>query len=321
MNISLIENAVSLEPNITHGTCGETYHVQCEPGHAVYPSSPGTMFCDASGNWTNRPQCQINICDNSTYTITNGQLDIPSDSSPHGTYFAITCDPGYSANNPNGTMDCDENGIFTNKPTCNPNMCLNSSLVVQHGEVHFPTTQSPTETAYNITCNAGFTAANVTELTGTLQCESNGTWGNKPVCFMQWKSPSLSDPLLADITDGNPLTTLTLHKSNCFNFDLWLPFDLEVTSPIEVNITGTGIKCPSSLSVIPSIEITTGTDIQELHSECLPGINPLSDGATMTCSFTCTCSTAACHSLHVLIRRETLLVTSGQILDIVYLIV
>ena len=261
MNVSLIENAVSLEPNITHGTCGETYRVQCEHGHTVFPSSPGTMFCDISGNWTNRPKCLINTCNNSTYAITNGQLDFPTDSSPHGTYFSATCDPGYSTNNQNGTMECDSNGIFTNKPICSPNMCLNSSLLVQNGEVHFPTAMGSTEAAYNVTCNPGFTALNLTEMTGTLQCELDGSWGNKPVCFMLWKSSSLNDLELADITDGNPLTALTMHKSNCFSFDLWLPFDLEVTSTIEVNVTGTGIKCQSSNSILPPIDITTGTDI------------------------------------------------------------
>ncbi len=290
-------------------------------GHTAFPSYSGTMWCDSYGNWTNRPECLINTCDNSTYTITNGRLDFPSDSSPHGTYFAATCDPGYSTDYPNGTMDCDSNGGFTNKPTCNPNMCLNSSLVVQYGDVHFSTTSRITDTAYyNVSCIPGFKASNLTEMTGTLKCGLDGSWEKKPVCFMQWKSSRLTDLSLADVTDGNPLTTLTLHKANCFNIDLWLPFDLEVTSNIEVNITGTGMKCQSSHSVIRSIEVTTGTDIEGLHSECMPGTHIVSNSAFTTCRFTCNCTIVRCQSLHVLFRREAILATSAQIMDIAYLI-
>ncbi len=317
-SVMSIENALSLEPNPGSGVCGAIYKLQCATGHKALPSSSGPMFCDTFGNWTNRPRCEANICDSSTYTIANGLLYFPNISSPHGTYYSAKCDPGYSMNaNSTGPMDCDSNGVFTNKPACIPNVCLNSSLVVKYGDVHFPNILSPTRTEYNVSCYTGFTPSDQNNMTGTLECQSDGTWGNKPVCFMPWKSPSLSDFTLADVTDNNPLTAFTLHKSNCLNFDLWLP-DLNVTSTIKVNISGMGLQCESGHSVLRPIEISTGTDTDGLHKECSLDTGTINDEPVITCMFTCYCTTTTCYSLHVLIRREAILGISGQIQDITY---
>ncbi len=132
-----------------------------------------------------------------------------------------------------------------------------------------------------------------------------------------WRSSSLTDVTLADITDGDPLTGLTLYKSQCINIDLWLP-DLQVTSSIEVNITGTNINCPSQHLVVHPIDVTTGTGKEGLRRECSHVTMSVNSGGVTSCEYLCICSADTCLSLHILVKREAITGISGRLLDVVY---
>ncbi len=53
-----------------------------------------------------------------TYDLANGVVTSPSGPSPEATPFQILCDTGYTESENSGTLECDDMGIWTNKPHC-----------------------------------------------------------------------------------------------------------------------------------------------------------------------------------------------------------
>ncbi len=88
-----------------------------------------------------------------------------------------------------------------------------------------------------------------------------------------WKSLFLSDQDINHINDGNSSTYLTINRTQCSHIELWAD-DLEITSSLEVNITGIDIRCDSTHPVISPVEVTTGSNVYGKHRECqLTAIN------------------------------------------------
>ena len=196
--------------------------MECAPGHTARPSGYDAMECDASGIWLNRPSCLVNICDNSTYTIANGRVDFPTDSSPYGSDFSASCEMGYNVTQPSGIMNCDSEGVFVNKPSCIENTCLKNSFYVQYGQVHFPLNDSITGTNFSISCvNENF-IANVTQ--GAIQCGPKGEWLNRSICQLNASRLVLIGPsrfknfisvdFQTNIADGNTQTCGMLSFDN-----------------------------------------------------------------------------------------------------------
>ncbi len=93
-----------------------------------------------------------------------------------------------------------------------------------------------------------------------------------------------------------------------------------MTSTIKVNITGMGIQCRLEQSIIPAIDITTGTDSGGLQRECVYSSSSGNNNGITDCEFMCHCDIVACVSLHVLIRREAVIAVSAQIMDVEYIV-
>ncbi len=59
------------------------------------------------------------------------------------------------------------------------NMCLNTSLTIQYGQVHSPNEAGFTGGPYISSCIPAYVAQNTT---GTLKCNVHGEWINKVLC-------------------------------------------------------------------------------------------------------------------------------------------
>ncbi len=114
-----------------------------------------------------------NTCNASELAVDFGTV-LPDMDSSTSTIYNQTCDPGYSGDW-TGTLLCSPTGSWLNTPAvCTANICNASELVVSAGAV-VPSSDSPTATIYNVTCDAGHTG----DTSGSLLCGPTGNWINK----------------------------------------------------------------------------------------------------------------------------------------------
>ncbi len=109
---------------------GTIYIVFCAYGH-MPEVSYGAMECDNNGNWINAPTCvkeptmstaeptPINQC-TASLLVDNAAsiIFIPANNTETGTAFVVFCKPGYDPKKEFGTMECNEEGVWTNVPVC-----------------------------------------------------------------------------------------------------------------------------------------------------------------------------------------------------------
>ncbi len=173
-----INNSASVDPNPTSQSTGYTWTVTCVPGYTV--SAPnGTMVCDTRGIWTNKPLCNINSC-NAGQTILNSAAIDPSPTSQDTGYsWNVSCNPGYTVSASNGSMVCDEEGSWINKPTCIPNPCIAGQTIAHSASVVPSPTSENSGYVWTVSCTSGY---NVSAATGSMVCNGSGSWTNKPSC-------------------------------------------------------------------------------------------------------------------------------------------
>ena len=53
-----------------------------------------------------------------SFSIPHGEVTSPTDASPEGTTYSVSCDQGYTASSQSGSLECNEQSDWTNKPTC-----------------------------------------------------------------------------------------------------------------------------------------------------------------------------------------------------------
>ena len=58
-------------------------------------------------------------------------------------------------------------------------VCFQSNLYVTNASFVTPTVQSPTGTAFTVSCSTGYTPS---VASGTLECGGSGDWLNRPTC-------------------------------------------------------------------------------------------------------------------------------------------
>ena len=135
------------------------------------------MDCTSGGVWNNKPTCDINQCTGSL-TISNSASVNPTTTQNHGYSFTVTCAAGHTASAASGTMDCSSGGTWTNKPTCDINQCSSGQSITNSATID-PTTTKNHGYSFSVTCAAGYSAS---VPSGTMNCNSGGTWTNKPTC-------------------------------------------------------------------------------------------------------------------------------------------
>ena len=175
-----ISNSVSVDPNPTSQSTGYSWTVTCNVGYTVLAAT-GSMVCDGTGSWNNKPTCDANSC-GWGQTISNAASVDPNPSIiplVSGLSWTVSCNPGYTVSAGTGNIVCDGGGLWSNKPTCNANSCNAGQTIVNSASVNPNPTSQSTGYSWTVSCNSGFT---VSAGTGSMVCDAGGSWTNIPTC-------------------------------------------------------------------------------------------------------------------------------------------
>ncbi len=172
-----IANSASVNPNPTNQSTGYSWTVSCNSGYTV-SSGTGSMVCDLSGSWTNKPSCNANSC-SSGQTIANSASVNPNPTSQSTGYsWTVSCNSGYAVSAGTGNMICNPGGTWTNIPSCNANTC-NAPFAIAYIASLSPSVNSLTGTGFTASWNSGYT---ISAASGTMECDGSNVWTNKPTC-------------------------------------------------------------------------------------------------------------------------------------------
>lgn len=160
--------------NFTSGTTyGKVAHYLCLTGYSLI--GPTDVTCQANGNWSHYPICQIEDCGNLT-NPKNGLVDTLAGTT-FGSIAVYSCNTGYKLLGAS-TRKCLAHKIWNaTAPTCIIKDC-GSLTNPPNGIVSFLAGTSYGQTA-TYTCNRGYTMSG----SPSRQCAEDGVWtGSAPVC-------------------------------------------------------------------------------------------------------------------------------------------
>ncbi|XP_065132382.1 sushi, von Willebrand factor type A, EGF and pentraxin domain-containing protein 1-like [Paramisgurnus dabryanus] len=178
-----------------------TCEFACDKGYTLRTSSSSTLFCQATGHWSDsQPSCEIVKCNpEDVLTLHHGsvQCSEPNGNFSYDSVCEYSCQEGYELKGSN-TTKCTATTEWTSKPpTCELVQCSklttpnNGAMKCHHESKSNFSYQSTCEFA----CKKGYTLR--TSSSSTLLCGATGHWNDsQPSC---------------EIVKCNPEDVLTLH--------------------------------------------------------------------------------------------------------------
>ncbi|XP_053372799.1 CUB and sushi domain-containing protein 1-like [Mercenaria mercenaria] len=172
--------------------------VTCKSGHVVSGENRNTSFemqCTPNGTWSTVKDCVRIDCGNlSTLNLSNSVGSLSDSDTKYNSTANIKCDTGYYNKNANQTegistvdIRCDENGKWTNLPTCVLKDCGSLSLVdIRNAENRILNSGTKYNSTAKVSCDIGYYDQNKKQTEGTstaeIKCGENGSWTNLPTC-------------------------------------------------------------------------------------------------------------------------------------------
>ncbi|XP_053389202.1 zona pellucida sperm-binding protein 3 receptor-like [Mercenaria mercenaria] len=233
--------------------CDEGYYSKMQGQTAGISTT--TISCSEHGTWVNIPTCERKDCGNmSPLTIPNAKKRLLVSDTKYNSTANVSCDIGYYEQNTTQTegistveIRCDENGSWTNLPTCVRKDCHEvSNIIIEHAarrRVHNDTKYNSTA---DIDCDEGYYNIMDNQTIGisttTIICSEHGTWVNIPTCVR--KDCGKLDML--DISNAKLRLTLgdTKYQSNAV-----IRCDTGYTDqnkPQTLDTSATQIKCSAN---------------------------------------------------------------------------